>query len=56
MVSARLKRLYLETMEKGLKDSNKVILGDGNTQGVLPYLPLPEVGRPTTPLSTGAAQ
>ena len=37
------KRIYLETMEKVLKDSNKVILGEGNTQGVLPYLPLPEV-------------
>ena len=43
------KRLYLETMEKVLKDSNKVILGDGKTQGVLPYLPLPELPKtPTT--------
>jgi membrane protease subunit HflK len=38
------KRLYLETMEKILKDSNKVIIGEGGTQGVLPYLPLPELG------------
>jgi membrane protease subunit HflK len=37
------KRLYLETMEKVLKDSNKVIVGDGQSQGVLPYLPLPEL-------------
>jgi membrane protease subunit HflK len=37
------KRLYLETMEKVLKDSNKVIVGDGDSQGVLPYLPLPEL-------------
>ncbi|RVD61487.1 FtsH protease activity modulator HflK [Mesorhizobium sp. M2D.F.Ca.ET.185.01.1.1] len=35
------KRLYLETMEKILKDSNKVVVEPGNGQGVLPYLPLP---------------
>ncbi|MDX8524103.1 FtsH protease activity modulator HflK [Mesorhizobium sp. MSK_1335] len=35
------KRLYLETMEKILKDSNKVVVEQGNGQGVLPYLPLP---------------
>jgi len=35
------KRLYLETMEKVLKDSNKVILEQSNGQGVVPYLPLP---------------
>ena len=43
-------------MEGVLSKTNKVILDSGSTQGVLPYLPLPEVGRPTTPLSTGAAQ
>ena len=37
------KRLYLETMEKVLKDSNKVIVEQGNGQGVVPYLPLPEL-------------
>lgn len=37
------KRLFLETMEKVLKDSNKVILEQGNGQGVIPYLPLPEL-------------
>ena len=38
------KRLYLETMEKVLAGSNKVLLdsGDGG-QGVVPYLPLPEL-------------
>ena len=36
-------RLFLETMEKVLKDSNKVIVGQGNGQGVIPYLPLPEL-------------
>ncbi|MFU0503178.1 FtsH protease activity modulator HflK [Pseudaminobacter sp. NGMCC 1.201702] len=36
-------RLYLETMEKVLKGSNKVIVGQGEGQGVVPYLPLPEL-------------
>lgn len=50
-------RIYLETMEGVLAKTGKVILDGGATQGVLPYLPLPEVGRPlTTPSSTGAAQ
>ncbi|TPK95345.1 FtsH protease activity modulator HflK [Mesorhizobium sp. B2-4-14] len=35
------KRLYLETMERVLKDSGKVIVEQGNGQGVVPYLPLP---------------
>jgi len=34
-------RLYLETMEKVLKDSSKVIVEPGTGQGVVPYLPLP---------------
>jgi membrane protease subunit HflK len=41
-----LQRLYLETMEEVLKDSNKVII-DKSAQGgsgVLPYLPLPALG------------
>ncbi len=37
------KRLYLETMENVLKDSTKVIVEQGNGQGVVPYLPLPEL-------------
>jgi modulator of FtsH protease HflK len=41
-----LKRLYLETMEQVLRDSNKVVIDksaeDGT--GVLPYLPLPMLG------------
>ncbi len=40
------KRLFLETMEKVLGDSNKVILEQGsNGQGVVPYLPLNELNR-----------
>ena len=41
-----LQRLYLETMEEILKNSNKVIIdksAEGDS-GVLPYLPLPALG------------
>jgi membrane protease subunit HflK len=50
------KRLYLETMEKILKDSNKVIVEQGNGQGVLPYLPLPALQpkAPPPPAALGA--
>ena len=40
------KRLFLETMEDVLRDSNKIIMesgGNGGGTGVVPYLPLPEV-------------
>ncbi|MEM9524302.1 MAG: HflK protein, partial [Pseudomonadota bacterium] len=38
------KRLYLETLEQVFGDVNKVILdGDGQGQGVVPYLPLNEL-------------
>ncbi len=49
------KRMYLETMEEVLGGSDKVVLEQGN--GVVPYLPLPEVkpATPSTPASTGAA-
>ncbi|MER2536952.1 MAG: FtsH protease activity modulator HflK [Rhizobiaceae bacterium] len=37
-------RLFLETMEGVLRNSNKVIVEQGgNGQGVVPYLPLPEL-------------
>lgn len=46
------KRLYLETMERVLGDVDKIILDDsvsggGGGQGVVPYLPLNELRRPT---------
>ena len=44
------KRLFLETMERVLRDSNKIILDDSaSSSGVLPYLPLDQLqrGRPT---------
>ncbi|OSQ30611.1 FtsH protease activity modulator HflK [Thalassospira sp. MCCC 1A03138] len=43
------RRLYLETMQDVLKNSNKVILdqkGEG-ANGVVPYLPLPEIQKRT---------
>jgi membrane protease subunit HflK len=50
------RRMYLETMERVLGDMNKVILdgvasGEGN-QGVVPFLPLNELGR-MTPVQQG---
>lgn len=39
-------RLYIETMERLLTGTNKVIVEQGqNAQGVVPYLPLPELQR-----------
>ncbi len=37
------KRMYLETMEEILQGMNKVIVEGKSSQGVLPYLPLPEL-------------
>lgn len=38
------KRMYLETMENILRGTNKVLMDNhGNGQGVVPYLPLPEL-------------
>lgn len=46
------RRLYLETMEKVLKGSDKVIIDSGSGgQGVVPYLPLPELRK-----KSGASQ
>jgi membrane protease subunit HflK len=39
------KRMFLETMERVLKDSNKIIINQDGGPGVVPYLPLPEVNR-----------
>ncbi|WP_429806680.1 FtsH protease activity modulator HflK [Ensifer sp. B1-9] len=54
------KRLYLETMQGVLGKSKKVILDEKNGQGVLPYLPLNEIGRPVqsgaAAAASGAAQ
>ncbi len=41
------KRLYLETMERVMGSVDKIIIDEGSTgaQGVVPYLPLTELGR-----------
>jgi modulator of FtsH protease HflK len=55
------RRLYIETMERVFGDMNKVILdgvsGGEAGQGVVPFLPLNELGRMATPQATtqGAA-
>lgn len=41
------KRMYLETMEDILQGMSKIIVDGKGTQGVLPYLPLPEVKNKT---------
>ena len=41
-----LRRIYLETMEDVLRDMNKVVIDQSaNGNGVVPYLPLPELER-----------
>ena len=42
-------RIYLETMERLFGGTDKIILdpGVGGTSGVVPYLPLNELSRPT---------
>ena len=57
-----LQRLYIETMEEILKNSNKIIIDKAaqGQSGVLPYLPLPSLLGTTPPggsaPETGAAQ
>ena len=48
-------RMYLETMERVLGGSNKIVVDTGkNAQGVVPYLPLNEFGLPPrSPQSSG---
>jgi membrane protease subunit HflK len=51
-----LQRLYIETMEEVLKNSNKVIIDKAaqGQSGVLPYLPLPSL-LGTTPSGSAPA-
>ena len=37
--------IYLETMEKVMENMNKVIIDDKGKNGVVPYLPLPELSK-----------
>ncbi len=48
------KRLYIETMEKVLSGSKKIIVDEKNGSGVVPYLPLNELGVKST--TSGANQ
>jgi len=50
------KRLFLETMEKVLRGSNKVIIEGTGGSGVVPYLPLPEIDKRRSNTTTGAVQ
>jgi len=43
------KRLFLETMEQVLGGANKVIVEDGASNGIVPYLPLNELRNATQP-------
>ena len=36
-------RLYIETLEDVMTKSNKVLIEGDNANGVVPYLPLPEL-------------
>jgi membrane protease subunit HflK len=56
-------RMYLETMERVLGGTDKIILDSGSgSSGVLPYLPLNELSRPApaqaprNPAQTGGRQ
>mgnify|MGYP001182229589 CR=1 FL=1 len=49
------KRMYIETLEKVLGGSEKVILDNDGGQGVVPYLPLPEVRKRANATANGNA-
>jgi len=51
------KRLYLEAMEEVLARVDKVIIDESaaGSQGVVPFLPLNELGRSASPVTPGAA-
>jgi membrane protease subunit HflK len=42
-------RMYLETMERLFNGTDKVIMDAGQNNGVVPYLPLRELGQPRPP-------
>ena len=42
------KRLYLETMEEVLQGMDKVVIDSKSSNGVMPYLPLPELKKSTS--------
>ena len=48
-----LRRLYIETMQHVLAPAHKVVI-DPQVKGVVPYLALPQLGRPAAPRDEGA--
>jgi membrane protease subunit HflK len=42
-------RMYLETMERLFNGTDKVIIDAAQNNGVVPYLPLPQLGQPRAP-------
>ena len=49
------RRMYLETMQEVLGRADKIIMDQKGGNGVVPYLPLPEIQKRTTP-AAGAPQ
>jgi len=49
-------RLFLETMENILSQSNNVIVEGGQGSGILPYLPLPEIQKRSAPPALNSTQ
>jgi membrane protease subunit HflK len=47
-------RMYLETMERVFNGTDKVIMDGGSNNGVVPYLPLRELGQQQPPRRQGA--
>ena len=49
-------RMYIETMERVLGSTSKVIIDQSGGQGVVPYLPLGQVEPPRAPAAPAAQQ
>jgi membrane protease subunit HflK len=49
-------RMYLETMERLFAGTDKIIVDSGAAGGVVPYLPLDQLGRPRTAPQTGGGR
>ena len=47
------KRIYLETMEEVMKNTEKIIIDDASGRGVIPYLPLPELKKRSSSNQSG---
>jgi membrane protease subunit HflK len=50
------RRMYLETMQEVLSKSEKILIDEKGGQGVVPYLPLPEIGKRSGTPPQGAGQ